>query len=439
MDYYALWAAMVINVTSNISNIISELRISQGEFLKCLGYSAKSSFIQKKRGAVSPSAEGLKDELQTILQQKEDELQKNLQSFADYTLNPKEDKDFIKKVKTQEKYAETLIMAIDSYLFFGDYTLETFARIAIYALYNSMLVDDNITVTLSEEVLQMILHYTKGNYNISCDDGCHTESALSQARAGEDSKQIRQYALLCNQPWYRMNFKENRGLSYQFQYFKYCKDHYSDGYKNRSMFKSLLEVSGKTFPVITGLGFISLRPYLKSILSELERFQYGKDILNGEPLKFAMPDSGLYTLYESQVEAASFDNVCRLLDSNTDKGECSDSLNDLFVKNGVTIRPIKGWDDNDESKSSDYGSFSIPSTPIDKEVYCISMYYWDHEEQIENLLLFIDGPDEMHRLSLKMAPEIQQKTVFAYCSTFDSSYICFTYQGKTYNYALKIL
>ena len=71
MDYYALWAAMVINVTSNISNIISELRISQGEFLKCLGYSAKSSFIQKKRGAVSPSAEGLKDELQTILLQKE--------------------------------------------------------------------------------------------------------------------------------------------------------------------------------------------------------------------------------------------------------------------------------------------------------------------------------------------------------------------------------
>ena len=53
MNYDFLWASTITNVTTNINNILDALDISQGKFLRCLGYSAKSSFITKKHGATS--------------------------------------------------------------------------------------------------------------------------------------------------------------------------------------------------------------------------------------------------------------------------------------------------------------------------------------------------------------------------------------------------
>lgn len=423
MNYNFLWASTITNVTINIKSILEALNISQGKFLRCLGYSAKSSFITKKHGATSSDF---------VISQMD--LSKNLKKQEQYDALSKEQKkrlegkqlledieQYFATVKNRERFADMLIMAIDSFLLFDNKSEDVFKQIAVASLYNKELIDNRPVYILGQLdlVIDDILQDKKA---IITDDIRNKIEEYKKAPnvSVTESEYERcileiQYSKLSSQPWFKMDFKNQRGLSYQFQYFKYARLRDYHKHNNRNMFEKIMQEKEGILPIITGTGFLKLHPAIPTIIKALSDMNCCRKFWVEDKPILRFPSSSISGIYYENFSTASFENHCQL---------------------------IKLPDEMPHADFEDFGSWSIEtdprSYPVQEEAACIESCFQENGSLCSYLLIFVGNINEIPLLASYLDPETCQKTIFAAPSQTDASYISFTYQGKTYNYAFRI-
>lgn len=423
MNYNFLWASTITNVTTNIKSILEALNISQGKFLRCLGYSAKSSFITKKHGATSSDF---------VISQMD--LSKNLKKQEQYDALSKEQKkslegkqlledieQYFATVKNRERFADMLIMAIDSFLLFDNKSEDVFKQIAVASLYNKELIDNRPVYILGQ--LDFVIDDILQNKRASIpDDTRNKVKEYKKATNGSVTKSEyercileMQYSRLSSQPWFKMDFKNQRGLSYQFQYFKYARLRDYHKHNNRNMFEKIMQEKEGILPIITGTGFLKLHPVIPAIIKALSDINCCKKFwVNDKPI-LRFPSSSLSGIYYENFSTASFKNHCQL---------------------------IKLPDEMPHADFEDFGSWSIEtdprSYPVQEEAACIESCLQENDSLCSYLLIFVGNINEIPLLASYLDPETCQKTIFAAPSQTDTSYISFTHLGKTYNYAFRI-
>ncbi|SCI66794.1 Uncharacterised protein [uncultured Clostridium sp.] len=425
MNYDFLWAAMVINVTSNIVKILDALDISKGKLFRCLGYSARSSFITKSKGAASALEQ---NKFYEILRK-----QSEYNTFSEAQKKSARGKQLLNDinqyfagVKNRERFADMLIMAIDSFLLFDNKSEDIFKQVAVNAIYNEELVNNcpvyimgrHVAVIddiLNDRFPEQATPWEEPNIKkkIQEYEGRNTHSiAETEEYARNRGRLVEiQYSKLRAQPWFKMDFQGQRGLSYQFQYFKFSRQRDYNSHGNRCVFEKIMEQKSGILSFITGTGFAKLHPAIPNIVEALFDYQCGDAFwIKGKPV-LRLPYSSIYNIYYEEFSTSSLKKYCRLIHS-------------------------------DKVSESDFGSWAIEteptSYPAQEDIACIESCFRKNKGKCSYLLLFIGNCNEIPLLASHLEPEICKKTIFAAPSSLDASYISFTYQGKTYNYALKI-
>lgn len=399
MDIDLLWIAMIANVINNLPKIIKTLGISQEKFLRCSSYAAKSSLGKRGKNHDDFTLDHINFIFENELQRRKKELLKEKhinkeQGIQDSSVfNSGTDfqqyEDLLDWAKQQEKFAESLIMTIDAFLFFN------------YRKYPSSVIDSIIFLALYNEVLVTAdpIYLSRRN--------SHFYEVLSNGEKtfSEGDKPIEK---LEAQYWYQVKYSEKRGLSYQMQYFKYCKEFNKE---DRIAFENIKERRENALIAITGFGYIYLKDYLYSILKVLRDKKWGiipwKTKFKGD-LKFFLSAEGIYELCFN-ASNFNFEECCEPVIFESDN-QCS------------------GWKTN---------------PPAEREIDDIKQWMENLKKELPNafLILFVSNMNEMKRIEKYMDSELYNETVFAYLSETDDDenmYISFTKGNFSYKYALKI-
>ena len=436
MDTEILWILMITNILNNYSKLLKKLGLSQNEFLKYSSYAAKSSLKRVTEGDGRSIAE-----VTQIIKKELDQRVKDAFSKKSITVNEQTDAEILTCATSdyyalrawaelEEKFVESMVIAIDSYIFFKKPPKDVIDEITTLALYNDISIS-NEQIYLAE---QHRSHKSIRKYDeeeswkervalIFADE----DTSSDEAESSPDDK----YAILSKQYWYQIKYSVGKGLTYQLQYFKYYKASGSETFRSKPVFDVIKQNRKDAFLIISGAGFVTLKPYLYSILSTLQDSDWGigtwETLRKNSDLKFMLPEAGLYQLYYDISPDAELGNYCDLLPKSYDNSDSAD--------------------DSDES-SATYGYWSDGLTPAQREIHSIQSWFQLLHEKLPSMfvLLFVSGPGEMRRLAKMMDPDFYQQMVFAYPAQStpeeDSSdkhlYICFSRGQDIYSYALKI-
>ena len=416
MDTEFLWISMIANIIGHSSELIKKLDISQDEFLRCTSYAAKSSLNRRGKDFDRFTPEKINEIFKNeLIRRKEEFFGGQKETSSSNAQTPYE--DLLGWAKQQEKFAESLMMAIDTFILFSKkYPKSVIDEIVNLALYNEVVVNEEYFLAENQKI----------------EDECKKDLASlgvvldTSSNSEEDPLQVQKELLNKDkQKWFKVDYTCNAGLTYQFQYLKYLKEFSKESYRFKPIFDVINEKRKNAFIVMTGRGFIALKSHLDSILTVLRENEWGKEFLaDNEELKFLIPEPGIYQLYYDGFSTETFSACCKLLEKQKDTSDY-------------------------------YGSWPgyKPPAPIEDETRCIDFYVSELKETHPDLflLLFVSDESEIQHLSEYMDPTLYQETIFAYLSQITSKddpqsdpddtslYICFNNAfNATYNYALKI-
>ena len=463
MDTEILWILMVTNVLNNSSKLIKRLGISQEEFLKYSSYAAKSSLKrvieaegkdsgQKKENETPKEVVASKnsDSPKEVATPKDGEKKKEGKPKKDigYTIEkatkiiqkeldrrmreafPEKAKKYPEKVAKQiltdyrmlldwasieEKFVESMVMAIDSFIFFAKSDDPTIHSITALALYNELIVkDDPIALAESPSDSQ------------STPD--HFSAMMEYVLDDEIGKKCE---FLTNKYWYKVDYPNGRGLTYQLQYFKYYKNFGTETFKYKPTFEIFKENRENAFIIVSPSGFLKLQPVLSSILDALRENGWSTNVWpivqnndafdsiipENEPLKFLLPvqegfDQLYYKILPDREDSSIYEWLPEFPDSNT------------------------------------LGSWSVGMTLAQHTIRSIQIWLHHIQEEASGayILFFVRDSDEMQFMSKEMDQDVYQQTIFAYPSnivpdndpTDKHVYFTFARGQESYKYALKL-
>lgn len=452
MDTEILWILMVTNVLNNSSKLIKRLGISQEKFLKYSSYAAKSSLKRVIEGEGKDSGQKKENETpkevvvsknsdspKEVTTPKDGEKKKEGKPKKDigYTIEkatniiqkeldrrmreafPEKAKKYPEKVAKQiltdyrmlldwasieEKFVESMVMAIDSFIFFAKSDDPTIHSVTALALYNELIVKDDpiALVALSDSTPNPDPLTTKMEY-------------ISDDEIGKKCE------FLTNKYWYKVDYLNGRGLTYQLQYFKYYKNFGTETFKYKPIFEVIKENRENAFTIISPSGFLKLQPLLGSVLDALRENGWSTNVWpvmqEDEPLKFLLPvregfDQLYYNILPDPEGSSLYEWLSEFPDDNT---LGSWTVNMTLAQ--CTIRSIQTWLHHIQEKVSD-----------------------------AYILLFVSSIDEMQRLSKEMDPGLYRQTIFAYLSstvpdddTADKHiYFTFARGQESYKYAIQL-
>jgi hypothetical protein len=368
-------ATVINNIVNHEKEIVTTLGVQRQEFLQCFSYESKSVFCRKR----------------SIL--KFDDVNNYLKEYSNDSAN-----DIMDDIMAQEKYIDAFIMAIDSFLFFGNSTYEIIKKIIELIFYSELFCEDKIEHNSEETDRKYILNNMAFYPNS-------------------------EYAKVISQHWFVIDFENNKGISYQWQYIKYFKKAESNELleANIAMFNTVKKNGKRAFIAMTSLGAIRLNSHLNDIYNKLKLcFGYG------ENEKGTLPE----------IHLPSTARLPRHFGEITDR----DFL-DIFRRK------------KDPALSSDFGEFAIGInntnekdtwSPLQIEIQDIESLFEFHikKHQLEQekdsvyLILFVSGILEMQQWCQNMESAIFKQTVFAYQDTNIPHNICFTNGNSTYKKAI---
>ena len=431
MDTEILWVLMITNVLNNSTRLIKELGISQEKFLEYSSYAAKSSLKRvitagkKEVGySIEKATQIIKRELEQRIKNSFPEKAATLRTTSEpvdeqvLTYATPEYKGLLDWATLEEKFVESMVIAIDSFMFFKKSPNTNIHSLTVLALDNEFIIDDD-SIALVE---------TSSNFE--------PEDPLKQTLEYmfDDDKISEKYEHLLHKYWYKVDYPNGKGLTYQLQYFKYYKNFGAETFKYKPIFNVIKENRNNALIMISASGFMELCPILGSILDVLckngwstnawpvvrkhDSFYYSMQ--KNEPLKFLLPiQEGFESLYYNilpDLEMDERENHYELLPEFPNKNPLGFWTAGMTLADR-TIRSMQAWLDYLQQNISD--AF---------------------------ILLFVSGNDEMQRISKKMGPDLYQQTVFAYLSnnvpdndtTNKHTYLTFARGQASYKYALKL-
>ena len=461
MDTEILWILMVTNILNNSSKLIKRLGISQEKFLKYSSYAAKSSLkrvieAEGKDSSQEKESETPKEVVTSEKESSQKEVANPKDSEQKKEGKPKKDVGYTREKATEiikkeldrrmreafpdkeeqydekdakkiltdyrmlldwasieEKFVESMVMAIDSFIFFAKSDDPTIHSVTALALYNELIVKDDpiALVAPSDPTPTPDPLATKMEYIFDDEIGKKCE-------------------FLTNKYWYKVDYPNGRGLTYQLQYFKYYKNFGTETFKYKPIFEVIEENRRNAFTIISPSGFLKLQPLLGSVLNVLRENGWSTNVWpivqkddafdsimpENEPLKFLLPvQEGFNQLYYNILPDPEGSSLYEWLPEFPD-----DTL----------------------------GSWTVNMTLAQRTITSIQTWFRYIQEKVFDayILLFVSSIDEMQRLSKEMDPAMYRKTIFAYLSSIvpddDTEdkcvYFTFARGQESYSYAIEL-